>query len=146
MKKIMALLMVTVMLAGCADAIPDAPTDEEGTVITVSGWETMSGNYTVMFGENNSTAPILTVGNSSTWLELQVVILNATHLSFEVVENQIVFSNFTFELEGYLNQSGFLFGSGYAPDLGNATIYTPDFPYDITIEYYCVYREWTGNE
>ena len=145
MKKVMAMLMVATLLAGCADAIPDAPTDDN-TVVTVSGWETMSGNYTVMVGDNNSTAPVITVGNNSTWLEVQVITLNATHLSFEVVENQIVFSNYTFELEGYLNQSGFLFGNGYAPNLGSATLYTPDFPYDITIEYYCVYREWTGNE
>ena len=117
MKKVMAMLMVATLLAGCADAIPDAP-----------------------------TAPVITVGNNSTWLEVQVITLNATHLSFEVVENQIVFSNYTFKLEGYLNQSGYLFGNGYAPDLGSATLYTPDFPYDITIEYYCVYREWTGNE
>ena len=31
--------MVSILLAGCADAIPDAPTDDGGeTVIDVSGW------------------------------------------------------------------------------------------------------------
>jgi len=147
MKRIMTLLMVSILLAGCADAIPDAPSEDDGeTVIVVSGWETLSGNYTVMAGDNNSTAPIITVGNNSTWMQIQIITLNASHLSFEVVDNQIVFSNYTFKLEGYASQDGVLFSNGYAPNMGTVDIYTPTFPYDITIEYYCVYREWTGHE
>jgi len=115
-------------------------------VINVTGWETLSGNYTVIVDENNSTVPVISIGNNTTWMEIQVITFNASHLSFEVVDNQIVFSNFTFELEGYALQNGVLFSSGYAPDMGNVTVYMPTFPYDITVEYYCVYREWTGHE
>ena len=144
MKRVVVLLLVASLLSGCAEAIPDAPgTETDNVLVTPVGWNNLNGTYTVMVGDNNSTEPTIVVGNHSTWLEVHSVVLNATHLSFEVVNNTIVFSNYSFELDGYLIQNGNMF-VGYAPDLGNATLHTPVFPYDITVEYTIIYREWVG--
>ena len=101
-KKIMVLLIAASLLTGCAEIIPEPPTDE--------------------------------------------IILNATHLSFIVDDNTVTFHNYSFELKGYLNQSDYLWSDGFAPNMGNATLYTPDYSYDITIDYVILYREWTGKE
>ena len=145
-KKVIALMVICSMIAGCAEMVPEPPGEEKENTVTTTGWNVMSGNYTVLVGDNNSTTPTIVLGNSSTWLEINKITLNATHLSFEVIDNAIVFSNYSFTIDGYANQSGYLFSSGYAPDIGNATIYTPSFPYDITVAYYCEYKEWVGNE
>ena len=144
-RKVIVLLIAASMMAGCTEIIPDPPTDEE-IIANAPDWENLNGTYTVLVGVNNSTAPSVTVGNNTTWLEVKKVYLNATHLSFEVDGNAITFNNYSFALKGYLNQSGNLWSNGHAPDMGNATLYTPDYPYDITIDYVILYREWNGKE
>jgi hypothetical protein len=142
--KMMVLLIAASMMAGCAEIIPEPPNSVEGE--NPPEWKYVNGTYTIIIGDNNTTAPLITVGNNSTWLQIHSVTLNASHLSFEVDGNTITFHNYTFTLGGYLNQSGYLWNEGYASNIGNATLHTPDFPYDITIEYSIVYREWTGKE
>ena len=143
-KKIMVLLIAASLLTGCAEIIPEPPTDE--IILNAPDWENVTGTYTVLIGDNNSTAPIITIGNNTTWLEVKTVYLNATHLSFIVDDNTVTFHNYSFELKGYLNQSDYLWSDGFAPNMGNATLYTPDYFYDITIDYVILYREWTGKE
>ena len=143
-RKVMVLLIAASMLAGCAEIIPDPP---DNTVApNAPDLEYVNGTYTVLYGVNNSTTPIVSIGNNSTWLEIQSINLNATHLSFVVNDNTVIFHNYSFGLKGYLNQSGDLWSDGYAPNMGKATLHTPDYPYDITVDYSIVYREWSGKE
>ena len=95
-KKVIALMVICSMIAGCAEMVPEPPGEENENTVTTTGWNVMSGNYTVLVGDNNSTTPTIVLGNSSTWLEINKITLNATHLSFEVIDNAIVFSNYSF--------------------------------------------------
>lgn len=147
MKKVVALMIVCSLMAGCADAIPDPNSilgNEETT--TEPDWKTINGQYTVVIDDNNSTVPIIEIGNNTTWLEISKVNYSAVHLSFTVVNNSVVFHNYSFEIRGMVIQDGVTWYEGYAPSLGKATMITPDFPYDITVNYTIDYREWKGNE
>tara|TARA_R100000152_G_C6771207_1_gene197665 strand:- start:882 stop:1322 length:441 start_codon:yes stop_codon:yes gene_type:complete len=138
------ILLLAGTLAGCAEAIPDPPLVVEGA--NAPDWEYLNGTYTYMVDDNNSTVPVVTLGNESTWLQVNSYTLNATHMSFVTEDNAITFNNKSFTLSGYLNQEGVLWDSGYAPLMGNNTLHFPTFPYDITVEYSVMYREWTGME
>ena len=145
-KQILALLMVCSLLAGC-DGIPDPQNILGDEVITNEpDWETLTGEYVVIIGDNNSTAPVIEIGNNSTWLEIQSVNYTAVHLSFTVDNNTVLFHNYTFEIDGLLTQNGITWNTGYAPSLGKAQMVTSDYPYDITVNYTISYREWMGNE
>ena len=147
MKKIVALMIVCSLMAGCADAIPD-PNSILGKeeITNEPDWKTINGQYTVVVSNNNSTVPIIEIGNNTTWLEISKVNYSAVHLSFTVVNNSVVFHNYSFEIRGMVIQDGVTWYEGYAPSLGKATMITPDFPYDITVNYTIDYREWKGNE
>jgi len=135
-KKIIALLMVTSLMAGCADAIPDAPFGGEEEVVVE--WTTLNGEFTVLVGdENNSTYTDVTIGTNDTWLIVNSFNYTATHLSFEIVNNTVIFNNFTFYNEGYIH-------IGHSPDMGTETLYFPVFPYDITVNYTVSYRTENG--
>jgi len=135
MKKVMALLMVASFMAGCADAIPDLPIAEEEEVVE---WTTLNGQYTVLVGdENNSTYTDVIIGTNTTWVIVNSFNYTATHLSFEIVNNTVIFNNYTWENDGYIHL-------GHSPDMGPQTLYFPVFPYDITVNYTVVYRLVNG--
>ena len=130
-------------MAGCADAIPDVPgTGEEEVVVE---WTTLNAEFTVLVGDdNNSTYSAVTIGTNSSWLEVSSFNYTATHLSFDIVNNTVIFNNYTFANDGYVSQDGMLFNSGYAPNYGQAELYFPNFPYDITVNYTVKYRTVNG--
>ena len=134
-KKMIALLLVASFMAGCADAIPDLPNSEEEVVID---WTTLNGEYTVLVGDsNNSTYTDITIGTNTTWVIVNSFNYTATHLSFEIVNNTVIFNNYTWENDGYIHL-------GHSPDMGPQTLYFPVFPYDITVNYTVVYRLVNG--
>ena len=146
MKQILAILVVCSLMAGCA-GIPDPGSILGDEVITNSpDWKTTTGEYVVIVGDNNSTIPVIEIGNDTTWLETSQVNFTAVHLSFTVDNNTVLFHNYTFEIAGMLIQNNITWHTGYAPSLGKAQLVTSDFPYDITINYTITYREWMGNE
>ena len=130
-------------MAGCADAIPDVPGIGEEEVVVE--WTTLNAEFTVLVGDdNNSTYSTVTIGTNSSWLEVSSFNYTATHLSFEIVNNTVIFNNYTFANDGYVSQDGMLFNSGYAPNYGQAELYFPNFPYDITVNYTVKYRTVNG--
>ena len=130
-------------MAGCADAIPDVPGMGEEEVVVE--WTTLNEEFTVLVGDdNNSTYSTVTIGTNSSWLEVSSFNYTATHLSFEIVNNTVIFNNYTFANDGYVSQDGMLFNSGYAPNYGQAELYFPNFPYDITVNYTIKYRTENG--
>ena len=134
-RKMMVLLMVASMMAGCADAIPDLPGSEEEVV---TEWTTLNGEYTVLVDDaNNSTYSDVTLGTNNTWVIVNSFNYTATHLSFEIVNNTVLFNNFTWENDGYIH-------IGHAYNMGPITMDFPDFPYDITVNYTVVYRTENG--
>ena len=136
MKKMIVLLIAASLMAGCADAIPDAPFGGEEEVVVE--WTTLNGEFTVLVGdENNSTYTDVTIGTNNTWLIVNSFNYTATHLSFEIVNNTVIFNNFTFYNEGYIH-------IGHASDMGTETLYFPEFPYDITVNYTVSYRTENG--
>ena len=142
-KKMMVLLITASLMAGCADAIPDVPGMGEEEVVVE--WTTLNEEFTVLVGDdNNSTYSTVTIGTNSSWLEVSSFNYTATHLSFEIVNNTVIFNNYTFANDGYVSQDGMLFNSGYAPNYGQAELYFPNFPYDITVNYTIKYRTENG--
>ena len=151
-KKIMALMIVCSFMAGCADAIPD-PDDvySEDEAITKE-WATMSGEFTLVF-ENNTNetlleAPEIWLDVNKTYglIELQRFNYTATHMSFTIVNNSVLFHNYTFNMQGNLLQDGYAWREGLAPNFGNATLHFAKFPFDITVTYEVKYRIWDGRE
>ena len=169
-KKMITLMIVCSFMAGCADGLP-SPT-EIFSDCSYPDWETESGEIVVL--ENETYVPVY-VGNESKWMEVQLVTMTATHLSFTVDNNSVIFNNLTFQEGnmGYLFQEEsteyvisipvnatsnitnnytildidkMLFNVGYAPQLGLAGVYVPDFQYDITVTYSVEYRLWDGKE
>jgi len=135
-RKMIALLLVASFMAGCADAIPDAPFGGEEEILVE--WTTLNGEFTVLVGdENNSTYTDVTIGTNNSWLIVESFNYTATHLSFEIVNNTVLFNNFTFDNDGYIH-------IGHAANMGMETLYFPVFPYDITVNYTVVYRTETG--
>ena len=130
-------------MAGCADAIPDVPGMGEEEVVVE--WTTLNEEFTVLVGDdNNSTYSTVTIGTNSSWLEVSSFNYTATHLSFEIVNNTVILNNYTFANDGYVSQDGMLINSGYAPNYGQAELYFPNFPYDITVNYTVKYRTENG--
>jgi len=167
--KMIALLMVCTLLAGCANVIPDAPTDEEEPLVSPSEWRTLSGKFTLVEvnvttnnTNNNGTTtvvelqstPEIWVDTNTTYGMIELLSFNYTivHLTFDIINNTVIFNNFTFVLDGYLEQvhdnfnHDFLWSEGYAPEFGNATLHFPEFPFEVTVTYDVVYRVWDGRE
>ena len=135
-------MVLSTLLAGCADAIPDLPNDEE---VVINEWTTLTGNFTSLIDDvNNSTYEVVNIGNASKWLVVDSFNYTATHLSFVVTNNTVIFNNYTFDNVGFLEQNGVLFNQGYAPNYGDAQLFFPAFPYDITVEYTVVFRTVNG--
>ena len=145
-------MIVCSFMAGCADAIPD-PDDvySEDEAITKE-WATMSGEFTLVF-ENNTNetlleAPEIWLDVNKTYglIELQRFNYTATHMSFTIVNNSVLFHNYTFNMQGNLLQDGYAWREGLAPNFGNATLHFAKFPFDITVTYEVKYRIWDGRE
>jgi|8_EtaG_2_1085327.scaffolds.fasta_scaffold06084_9 hypothetical protein len=158
LKEFGLVFLVAVMLSGCAgEIIPDPPSDDDRVIPNSS---TLEGSFTVLVGDENATKPTITLGNSTTWLEVISCNYTVTHLSFTVDNNTVTFHNYTFEVGGYVSQNitythrlnadiiyyDYLWSSGYAPSIGTVDLYFSDFTYDITINYTITYREWRGTE
>ena len=43
-------------------------------------------------------------------------------------------------------QDGYIWSNGYAPNMGNVSLYFTDFPFDVTVDYQVKYRIWNGRE
>ena len=144
LKEFGLVFLIAVMLSGCAgEIIPDPPVDEDRVIPNSS---TLEGSFTVLVGDNNSTTPVIVLGNSTTWLEVISCNYTATHLSFTVDNNTVTFHNYTFEVGGYVSHGEHVCSNGYAPSIGEVQLYFSDFEYDITINYTVTYREWRGTE
>ena len=167
-KKMIALMIVCSFMAGCADAIPDPEGWLSDDEVIEPDWVTETGQITVMFNNtmtvevpvmdgNNSTNetttmevivpnPVVWIDTNATygWLDVQSINYTATHLSFEIINNTVIFNNYSFDVDAYLVQDGHRWNSGFAPELGNATLYVPSFPFDITVHYTITYRVWNG--
>lgn len=171
LKKVMALLIAASLLAGCADAIPDPEGWLSDDKVIEPDWITEVGEITVMYNAttivnitvengsvNNTTIyenttmivdvpdPVVWINTNITygWLELREINYTATHLSFVIINNTVIFNNYSFDVTAYLVQDDYKWNSGFAPELGNATLYVPSFPFDITINYTITYRVWNG--
>lgn len=132
MKKMIALLLVTTMLAGCTEGIPD-PVDFFDDC-TEPDWETNTG--TVVILENDTYSPI-SIGNESKWLELRSFTFTATHLSFTVENNSVVFNNMTFE-----NIGGHLYVEDSSNLTQSFTIYTYELVNNVTNQTYDISAEY----
>lgn len=100
MKKIFVLLVISSMLAGCTDAIP-APDEWFDDCESVESM-TESGSIVVL---TNETVDTVSFGNTSKWMEVISVKYTATHLSFTVDNNSVIFNNITFvDMQGDLYQ------------------------------------------
>ena len=167
-KRILVLLIAVSMMAGFTESIP-SPTD---IFNECNDPEVMTETGQIIILENETYNPI-ELGNSSKWLELVSYDYTATHLSFEVVNNSVIFNNLTFDVNGELYQEHIVnytvsvpvnstlnetvnytftdtsivtFSSGFAPNIGLVNMYVSDFDYDITIDYTIQYKLWTGKE
>ena len=151
--KALTLLIVAAFLAGCTEALPDPPEEEFEGDTPQADWMSMTGEFTlVMDNTTNETlihAPTiwLDVNTSYGAIELQSFKYNITHLSFEVINNSVIFSNYSWvNMQGYLVQGSNYWSSGFAPEFGNATLHFAAFPFDVTVEYEVVYRVWDGRQ
>ena len=153
MNKLLTLMIVGAFLAGCTEALPDPPSEEFEGQVSDKEWTTLTGEFTVvMDNTTNETliyAPTILLDVNTTYgaIELQSFKYNITHLSFEVIDNSVIFNNYSWvNMQGYLVQGNNYWSSGFAPEFGNATLHFAAFPFDVTVEYEVVYRVWDGRE
>ena len=146
-------MIVGAFLAGCTEALPDPPSEEFEGQVSDKEWTTLTGEFTVvMDNTTNETliyAPTILLDVNTTYgaIELQSFKYNITHLSFEVVDNSVIFNNYSWvNMQGYLVQGNNYWSSGFAPEFGNATLHFAAFPFDVTVEYEVVYRVWDGRQ
>jgi len=152
-KKMIALMVVCSFMAGCADAIPspdDVYNEEEAIA---KDWDIMTGEFTLVFANNSTNetllhAPEIWLDVNKTYglIELARFNYSAVHLSFEIVNNSVIFHNYTFNMQGHLMQDGYVWKEGLAPNFGNATLQFASFPFDVTVMYEIEYRIWDGRE
>jgi len=152
-KKMLALVMITTLFVGCTIPSPDEVFAEE--TVAPKEWATLNGSFTYLVDDvNNSTQETVWLNTNSTYgmIELDYFHYNITHLSFDIVNNSVIFHNYSFNIIGYLSQvhddwnQSYLWSKGYAPEFGNATLMFPTFTFDVTVEYEVKYRIWTGQE
>lgn len=153
MNKLLTLMIVGAFLAGCTEALPSPPEEEFEGETAQADWMSMTGEFTLVM--NNTTNETL-IHSPTIWLdvntsygaiELQSFKYNITHLSFEVVNNSVIFSNYSWvNWQGYLVQGDKYWSSGFAPEFGNATLHFAAFPFDVTVEYELIYRVWDGRQ
>ena len=144
---------MTSLLAGCTDSLPSpgdifSDDDIENEWITVTGEFVLELNNTS--NETSVVAPDIWVDINKTYgaLELGGFNYTATHLSFVVNNNSVIFNNYSFDMRGYLTQESgndtVYWQQGLAPEFGNATLHFATFPFDVTVTYEVTYRVWDG--
>lgn len=147
LKEFGLVFLITIMLAGCTIPSPDEVFAEEDECVKV--WSMMNGSFTYLIDDmNNSTQEVVVIPINSSYglVELDYFHFNLTHLSFDIINNTVIFNNFTFNVDGFLEQGDYIWSNGYAPEFGNATLVFPIFPFDVTVEYEVKYRVWNGRE
>jgi len=153
MNKLIAVLVVATLLSGCT--LPEAPNNKEEIIVVDSEWTTINEEFILLYGNNSMNETTyqdgvfrLTFDNisDSSFIEIQQFNYTATHLSFTVDNNTVTFHNYTYEVNGLVcsAKSNICIQSGYLPDTGDFSLHFPDFPFDITINYTVIYREWKG--
>jgi|TARA_R100000482_G_C5127683_1_gene149755 hypothetical protein len=152
MKKAMALLMISVLLAGCTIPDPDEVFEEE-VVSTEPDWVTVTGSFTYLHEDmNNTTYETVWLDTNVTYgfIECGEFTYNMTHLSFDIVNNTVRFNNYSYDVSGYYHQSidnlSYTWNSGFAYGFGNVSLMFPSYPFDVTVDYSATYRVWNGRE
>ena len=133
MRMLLVVLVVSQLLAGCTvdELIPDPPGWEE------PDWVTEYHNFTLE-DTNNSSLPEITFGSNDTFVEMYSVSVTMHYNGSATNE-----TNYTYPIKGYVSQDGFLFNSGFAPNMGNVSLHLVEmkgFDYNCTV----VYRVWNG--
>ena len=97
----MVLLFLSASLAGCAEVIPDPPSE----------YNSISGSFDTY---DNKTISEIAIGNNTTLLEIYSVSYNITNSN-----------NDSFKINGYVYQEGtdFVFDKGYALDIGKVYLH-----------------------
>lgn len=147
LKEFGLVFLITVLLAGCTIPTPDEVFAEPETC--VKDWSMLNGTFTYLIDDaNNSTYETVWLHVNSThgFIEVDYFHYNLTHLSFTIVNNSVIFNNYSFDINGYLMQDGYIWSNGYAPNMGNVSLYFTDFPFDVTVDYQVKYRIWNGRE
>ena len=95
------LLFISASLAGCAEVIPDPPSE----------YNSISGSFDTY---DNKTISEIAIGNNTTYLQIISITYNMTNSNNE-----------TFEINGYVFQEGtdFVFNYGYALDIGKVYLH-----------------------
>lgn len=150
-RQLAVLMIAAVFLSGCTEALPNPPSEEFEGQTPQADWLTITDGFTVVMDNNTSLvhAPTIWVDVNTTYgaIELQSFTYNITHLSFEVVNNSVIFNNYSWvNWQGYLVQGDKYWSEGFAPEFGNATLHFASFPFDVTVEYELVYRVWDGRQ
>ena len=125
MRGLIALLLVSSSLAGCAEMIPDPPVEGNDPI-----WTTEYHNFTYE-DTNNSTLPVITFGDNTTLVE----IFSASVTMY----NETV--NLTVEMQPYFLLGDVSFRQQHAPAMGEVTLDLMDmkgYDYNCTV----VYRLW----
>ena len=125
MRGLIALLLVSSSLAGCAEMIPDPPVEGNDPI-----WTTEYHNFTYE-DTNNSTLPVITFGDNTTLVE----IFSASVIMY----NETV--NLTVEMQPYFLLGDVSFRQQHAPAMGEVTLDLMDmkgYDYNCTV----VYRLW----
>jgi len=152
LKEFGLVFLIVTMLAGCTIPSPDEVFEDVTTA--PKEWSNMNGTFTYLINDvNNSTYETvwLDVNTTHGMIELDYFRYNITHLSFDIVNNSVIFNNYTFNIIGHLTQvhddwNMSIWNTGYAPQLGNASLMFATFPFDVTVEYEVKYRVWNGRE
>jgi len=125
MRVLLALLLISSSLAGCAEMIPDPPLEGNDPV-----WTTEYHNFTYE-DTNNSTLPTITYGSNDTLVE----IFSASVLLY----NETV--NLTVDMKPYFLVDNVSFRQGHAPAMGEVKLDLmglKGYDYNCTV----VYRLW----
>jgi len=125
MRTLVALLLVSSSLAGCAEMIPDPPVEGNDPL-----WTTEYHNFTLE-DTNNSTLPTITFGSNGTLVEI--------YLASALLYNETV--NLTVDMKPYFTVDNISFRQGHAPAMGEVTlnlIELKGYDYNCTV----VYRMW----
>jgi len=142
MKKVVALLMISTILAGCTEVIPDP--EDVFSECPSPDWIKVDDEVTWML-DNNSTMPVVDLGNETMLFQLDYFTYTASHTSFTFVNNTVIFDNTTFESKtGHVNQGGLYVSTGYGTT-GSAILHFPDFGMNMTYDYDVRYRLWDGS-
>jgi hypothetical protein len=106
MNKLIALLIAATLLSGCAIPDPNEMFPDE-ILSTDPDWITETGGFTVLIDDgNNSTYETVWIDTNISvgWIEILKFNYSVTHLSFEVINNTVKFSNYSFEVIGFISQ------------------------------------------